>query len=203
VLDTSVLIEAQRQGYYALDRCPGFWDCLAWQLHEGRCRIISEVRKELTKDDEIARWVDATVDGSLIDLAKADGAVVNCYREVTEWVVNRWPDQRRALLESRNSDMTPENFRRRTEPEVARFLAAKCADPWVIAYAKANHLTIVTMETTASQKRWYVVKIPDVCSGMSVNHCTVPQMLETLGVSFSWNPGGGGSYPQSTFPMSV
>jgi Domain of unknown function (DUF4411) len=203
LLDTSVLIEAQRQGYYALQTCPGFWDCLQWHLGEGRCRIITEVRAELTKEDDIVRWLDSTLDGSALPSAMADQAAVNAYRDVAEWVTNEWPEGRRRWLLARNPSVNPDKFRRKTEPEIAKFLGPKCADPWVIAYAKANGVTVVTEETVATAKRWYVVKIPDVCSALSVDCCTVPEMLQALGVSFSWSPRGDGSYPQSPLPMGA
>lgn len=203
LLDTSVLIEAQRRGYYALQTCPGFWDCLAWHLEQGNCHVLKEVRAELTLEDDIVQWVDSTLDGSTLPSAMADPGTVLAYKEVAEWVTKGWLEKKRREMEARSPSYNVDKFRRKTGPEMAKFLAPKCADPWVIAYAKANDVTVVTEETVATAKRYHVVKIPDVCSAVGVQCCTVPEMLQALGASFSWSPLGGGLYPPSQLPLET
>ena len=46
VLDTNVFIGAHRR-YYALDLCPGFWECLTHYCYENRLRSIDRVRDEI------------------------------------------------------------------------------------------------------------------------------------------------------------
>jgi hypothetical protein len=68
--------------------------------------------------------------------------------------------------------------------QAARAEFATVADGWVVAYAKAHGLKVVTHEVYAPniKKR---VKIPNVCVEFSVDYCNTFEMLQELGVKFS------------------
>lgn len=54
LLDTNVLIEA-KNGFYAFDLCPGFWQ---WLKSYPDMRSIQMVKEEITTgDDDLSNWV--------------------------------------------------------------------------------------------------------------------------------------------------
>ena len=46
LLDTNVFIEAHRR-YYALDLCPGFWECLSYHARQRNLSSIDKVQAEI------------------------------------------------------------------------------------------------------------------------------------------------------------
>jgi hypothetical protein len=64
---------------------------------------------------------------------------------------------------------------------------ARAADGWLIAYANVHNLVVVTHEAPAPESR-KEVKIPDVCSQVSVNYVDTFDMLEALDTEFIWKP---------------
>jgi len=62
---------------------------------------------------------------------------------------------------------------------------AKSADPWLVAYAGAHAMTLVTLETPAPLSR-NNVKIPDVCRKFGVLWQNTFGMLDDLCVAFVW-----------------
>ncbi|MDE0502495.1 MAG: DUF4411 family protein, partial [Candidatus Poribacteria bacterium] len=57
LLDADAFIGAHRR-YYALDLCPGFWECLIHYCGENRVRSIDRVRDEiLINSDRLSGWV--------------------------------------------------------------------------------------------------------------------------------------------------
>lgn len=73
-----------------------------------------------------------------------------------------------------------------TFKEQAKQEFASVADGWLVAYAKANKLVVVTHEVfdSATRKR---VKIPNLCNEFSVEYVNTFEMLKSLDVSFNWN----------------
>ena len=62
---------------------------------------------------------------------------------------------------------------------------AQAADPWLVAYAGAYGMTLVTQETSAPLSR-NNVKIPDVCRKFGVPWQNTFEMLKGLGAAFGW-----------------
>jgi len=62
---------------------------------------------------------------------------------------------------------------------------AQAADPWLVAYAGAHGMMLVTQETPEPMSR-KKVKIPDVCRQFGVRWVSTFGMLEDLGVAFGW-----------------
>ncbi len=158
LLDANVLIEAHRR-YYAFDICPGFWDALVLHNTGGRLLSIDRVRNfELAGNDTLADWAAARTPGQFF-AESTDRDIVDSYAEANRWV----------------------NAQARF-PQNARAEFADSVDGWLIAYAKAKGLTLVTQEVPARQGA--KIKIPDVCEAMGVRWLNTFGMLRALGSSF-------------------
>ena len=172
VLDTNVFIEAHRR-YYALDLCPGFWECLLHNCGESQVRSIDRVRKEMvtgsnqTEDanlnpDRLSDWVkQAPAD---LFVSSANPSVTDTYIEMNYWV------------------QTNQQFQPQAKEKFARV-----ADAWVAAYAKVNNRVVVTQEVYSEnvKKR---VPLPNVCQQFGVKYCNTFAMLRRLDVHFDWEP---------------
>lgn len=123
LLDANVFIEAKRR-YYAFDICPGFWDSLVLHHSSGRIGSIDRVRRiELEKGkDDLTVWAESEVPDTFFSLAD-EADVLRWYGEVIAWVQNQ-----------------PQFF-----PE-AKTEFAGSVDGWLIAFAKAKNLILVTDE---------------------------------------------------------
>ncbi|WP_295362481.1 DUF4411 family protein [Arenimonas sp.] len=156
VLDTNVFIQAHRQ-WYRLTFAPGFWGFVLDQHRYGVVTSIDRVRSEIKKGDALYAWVDKTAPRSLFASSKQI-AVGNKYREVINWVM--------------------------TNPKydgAAKSLFATDTDCWVIAYAGAYNLTVVSHEVPSQAKGR--VKIPDVCKHFGIGYRDTFYMLEDLKIS--------------------
>ncbi len=120
-LDANVYIEAHRR-YYAFDIAPGFWDGLIRLAEQQIICSPSLVYQEIMQadyEDKLARWAKVNRDSIFVEI---DDTTQDAYQEI--------------------ADLTSRLY----EPQhVQAFLAG--ADPWVIAYAKAHQLSVVTMES--------------------------------------------------------
>ena len=160
VLDADVLIGAHRR-YYALDLCPGFWECLIHHCGENRVRSIDRVRDEiLINSDRLAGWVkQAPVD---LFVSSADTAVTDTYIDINHWV------------------QTNQQFQLQAKEKFAR-----AADGWVATYAKVNNCVVITQEVfSANVKK--TVPLPNVCQQFGVKYCDTFAMLRDLKVRFDW-----------------
>lgn len=159
ILDANVFIEAHRR-YYAFDLCPGFWRALIHQHEMKRVCSIDRVRDELVPiSDRLRDWVNDDVPETFFK-GTAGRTVADAYRDIVQWVQG--------------------------EPQFT--LAAKAefaavADGWVVAYAAANGLVIVTHEEYAPEAR-NRVPIPNLCVEFGVQHCDTFHMLRDLRVQF-------------------
>jgi len=159
VLDANVFIEAH-QKYYAFDICPGFWLALVRQHAAKRVFSIDKIKAELVAHgDALNKWVTQTA-GNTFFKGTADKSVADVYREMVNWVQGE-------------QQFTPQ----------AKAEFAAVADGWVVAYAKANGLVVVTHEEFAPdvQKK---VPIPNVCLEFDVEYCNTFEMLRELGERF-------------------
>jgi len=161
LVDANVLIEAKNR-YYSFSICPGFWDALAWKAGMGSVGSVDVVKNELASgNDDLAKWVKHAVPTVAIRSTN-DVDAVSWYERVMQWV----------LAEPRFLQAAKDEF-------------ARAADPWLVAYAGAHAMTLVTQETPEPLFR-KKVKIPDVCRQFGVACTNTFQMLEDLGVSFVW-----------------
>ena len=80
LLDANVFITAHRS-YYALNLCPGFWDCLIHYFNAGRILSIDRVWDELVGyGDELSDWVQGAPIGWFAP--SSEETVTDAYREV-------------------------------------------------------------------------------------------------------------------------
>ena len=159
VLDANVFIQAH-QSYYAFDICPGFWDALVRQHEAKRLCSIDRIKDELEAiDDELREWSGDTAPDTFFK-GTADKRVVDAYREIANWVQNEAQFNAEAK---------------------AGFLAG--ADGWLVAFAKAYGMAVVTHEAFAPDaiKR---VPIPNLCVEFKLDYCNTFEMLEELGERF-------------------
>ena len=155
VLDANVFITAHQQ-YYRFDVCPGFWDALVRQHEAQRACSIDKVRDELFElNDELTRWAKRKALESFFK-GTADKAVIDAFRQMVNWVQSQ------------------DQF---TSEAKAEF--ASVADGWVVAYAMANDLTVVTLEEYAADVK-RKVPIPNICLEFKVPYVNTFEMLEAM-----------------------
>jgi hypothetical protein len=158
VLDTNVFIQAHRQ-WYRLSFAPGFWAFLLDQHKKQFLTSIDRVRKEIKSGDKLYDWADKTAPRSLFASSK-EIAVGNKYKEIINWVM--------------------------TNPRydgAAKALFATDTDCWVMAYAYAYGMTVVSHEVSSQAKNR--VKMPDVCKQFNIGYRDTFYMLDDLKISLS------------------
>ncbi len=165
VLDANVFITPHRS-YYPLDLCPGFWDGLTQHFRAGTLLSIDKVRDELLdvnktgneEPDDLYFWTRNSPRNMFV--SSSEQAVVDIYRDVIAWVYSS------------------RQFNIGAKDEFARK-----ADGWLVAYAQAHNLTLVTQEVRNPyiKKR---VPIPNVCHHFNVNFINTFDMLRQLGIRF-------------------
>lgn len=169
LLDTNVLISA-KNSYYSFKLCPGFWDCLIHYSKKERICSIDKVRDEIQKgNDDLVLWVNKLND-FFHDVGK-NKSTSSHYKEIIGWTTH-------------NPNYTTG----------ARDRFARGADPWLIAFAKAKSLTLVTHEKSNlhqekknNSQPIEKIKIPDVCNWYKVNYVNTFRMLHDLDVQFKWS----------------
>jgi hypothetical protein len=167
LIDTSVFVQAYRQ-YYTFKVCPGFWTCLASLHRQGIVCSIDRVFDEICygDEDELSMWAKKTMPKEFF----GDSTTI----EVVRWYgqIQQWAHSQTQFSPAAKSE----------------FADAEEADAWLIAYAGAKNLTLVTQETyNAEIKR--KIPIPNVCKA---NEFRVPviniyDMLERCGITFTWS----------------
>jgi hypothetical protein len=159
VLDANVFIEA-RQKYYSFDICPGFWLALKRQHAEKRVCSIDKIKAELVaQSDDLKNWTKQDAPGTFFK-GTADKSVSDAFRDMVNWVQNE------------------QQFTAEAKAEFS-----SVADGWIVAYAKANGLVVVTHEEYAPDVR-KKVPIPNVCLEFDVEYCNTFAMLRDLNVKF-------------------
>lgn len=159
VLDANDFIQAQNT-YYGFELCPGFWDALLRQHGEKRVCSIDKVKGELIGiSDQLSTWIKQKALATFFK-GTADKKVIDAFRGMVNWV---------------------QNEAQFTADAKAEFSAV--ADGWVVAYAKANGLTVVTQEAYAPESK-KSVKIPNVCVEFDVGYCNTFEMLADLKEQF-------------------
>ncbi|MCY2950923.1 MAG: DUF4411 family protein [Planctomycetota bacterium] len=155
LLDANVFITAFRQ-YYPFDFAPGFWKCLEERAKTGRIQSIDRVKDELLKgNDDLAKWANGSIAEAFA--ATDDPAVITVYSQIMAWA------------------QAQEQFMEAAKAEFAR-----CADGWLVAYAKVHGLIVVTHETFSAEARKRVL-IPNVCKAFGVEYLDTWAMLRGLG----------------------
>ncbi len=55
-----------------------------------------------------------------------------------------------------------------------------CADPWLIAKAKAHNMIVVTHEKSSPESKKRIF-IPDICKECGVEYCSTMDLMRALG----------------------
>lgn len=139
---------------YSDDERAAVWDGLRLLAKDGRLKIIRFVREELAVHyPAILPRLDS--------LPNARCNLTNQIRRVYQEIMARHPK----ITEGWPRDPTYDD-----------------ADPWIVAFAKTNHFTVVTEELSAGQssrkKRTKGMPIPDLCAAESVK-CVKLRRLAT------------------------
>lgn len=159
VLDANTFIEAKDR-YYGFDICPGFWTSLITQYEAKRIVSIDRIRNELVEQtDEITNWINQRAADEFFKKTD-DQAVVDAFQKMVEWVYSE-------------SQFT----------QAAKTEFASVADGWVMAYAYANGLTVVTHEEYAPEVK-RKVPMPNVCVEFDIDYVDTFRMLRDLGEKF-------------------
>lgn len=162
LIDSNVLIEAHRH-YYAFNLCPGFWDSLIWLHGCDRVFSLDKVKNEIAgENDELAGWA--------VDVMPAAGFLSSQEDAVVEWFAKM---QVWAQAQFQYSDAAKEEF-------------ALVADAWLIAYARAHGLTLVTQEQYKPNVKRRI-PIPNVCKAFNVPYANTFEMLTALSIRYGWS----------------
>ena len=175
LLDTNIFIAASR-GYYHFDICPDFWTMLIEQNQNGRVLSIKPVKEEILPKTRKSKKDDVQED----DAPK--------YDRLALWVKNKAP---KSFFADCNDLLVAESYREiiqsvqanRQYLDRAKDEFATVADSWVIAYARAHALTVVTHENNSKDAKKRVL-IPAVCEEFDVPIATLFEMLIDLKIKF-------------------
>jgi len=163
LLDANVFMEAKRR-YYAFDICPGYWDCLVWHQQKGRVESLDRVKQELKRGgDDLWEWAESVMPQACF-ASSDDPSVTAKFAQILSWVQGE-------------AQFFPE----------AKAKFAADTDGWLIAYAKAKSLVLVTHEVLSPDAR-RTVPIPNVCEAFGVPYVDTFDMLRELETRFSWQP---------------
>ncbi len=158
LLDANVFIESAKN-HYAFDIAPKFWESLIAYSKTGRIQSIDRVKTELDRGkDQVADWAEKQFQHAFA--STDDAAVIANFGRLMNWVQGQ----------AQYKDEAKAEF-------------ATVADGWLIAYAMASGLILVTHEQLNLQiKR--KVPIPNVCQAFNVQYINSFEMLRQLGVRF-------------------
>jgi len=158
LLDANTLIDAKNR-YYQMHFCPGFW---VWVLHHSATGTIASVKSidaELRKgNDSLADWAKTN---AAIFLEESDVATQTAFGEIATHVAAQVATMKAGALEE--------------------FL--DCADPWLIAKARAIGATVVTQERLDLKNRKKFL-IPNVCKHFDVPYMDTFELLNQLEAEF-------------------
>jgi len=155
-LDANVLIQAW-QKYYSPELCPDYWDNLIALGKSERIFIPSVVYEEIVKtEDDLSAWLN----NSKIPIRPITESVTKKLQEIYA------ADPKHKLL--------VDNTKRRS-----------LADPWLIAHALDENVTVVTKEEKITQLNSNKIKIPNVCENMGVRWINDFEFVHEIGIRFS------------------
>lgn len=153
VVDANVFIDFSR--YYPPDIAPTFWPQLLERAVAKQWLSIDRVHVEINrKEDWVSRWANDN-DEFFVSTERND--VATEYRRIQEWA-------------------THEDYTQAAQDELGR-----AADGWLVAYAVAEDLRVVTNEVAEPSRRTNV-KIPDVCKEFGVDCVDMLGMMRALGI---------------------
>ncbi len=158
LLDANVFIQAHRF-YYPMDVFPIFWDWLKRENEKESIFSLDMIFDELKiGEDGLADWCNKLNRDNWF-LSSEDEITQNNLSTIADWVLMQ-------------------DYK---ETAKAEFLSV--ADPWLIAKAKTDNMTVVTQEKSDPNSKRKIF-IPDVCMAFDVNFINTVDLLRTLGGKF-------------------
>ena len=162
LIDTSVFIQADK-AYYSFGVCPGFWEGLIALHRQGRVLSIDRVYDEICfgDEDELTNWAKISMPSNFFAKSNAP-EVVKWYGAIQTW-----------------ANAEPQFF-----PAVKAAFADE-TDAWIVAYAGAYNLTVVTGEVYSATVK-NKIPIPNICraKNFQVNCIDIFAMLARLRIQF-------------------
>lgn len=159
VLDTSVFIEAAKN-YYSFDFGTKFWDFLVEKAKENVLMSIDKVLDEINKgkeDEPLRIWCNR--DFINYFYKTIEESILNEYSIIVNWAEDQHSQYNRIAIDE--------------------FMNEDKADAWIVSYAKANNLIVVTNEVynpTIKRK----IPIPNVCKAFEIRYINIFDMLRNL-----------------------
>jgi len=138
-----------------------FWDGLLFYSQNGVLCSIDKVLREIKEGkDALKSWAENDFIDYFFSTKKEN--VIQAYSSIVPWVQNQ----------SQYNQLAKDTF-----------MDEDNADTWVLAFALANELTIVTHEVFDPniKKR---IPIPNVCLEFDIDYCDTFEMLRRLQFSF-------------------
>lgn len=160
ILDTNVFIEASRR-YYSFEFAKPFWTSLCDYGNKGVICSIDKVHDEIKNgDDALKEWAVNDFHSCFQSTQQPD--VLSAYANIVQWA------QGQSQFLQRAKDV---------------FMEDKNADTWVLAFALAKSVKVVTHEVFSpeAQKR---IPIPNVCQAFSIDCCDTFVLLKELKFRF-------------------
>ena len=163
LLDSNFFIQAHRS-IYPLDIVPSFWnktqDLASRGIIVSLDKVKAEIYDNISHEDDLKEWCTAHLDD---DFFESSEQALSNYIRIVQWV---------------NSMSNHFN-----ERAIQDFLETDLADPWLVAHAMKNNLTVVTYEVSQPDRK-NKVKIPEVCNKFGVEYMDTIKMLRELQESF-------------------
>lgn len=159
VVDTNIFIQAHRF-YYPFDVMPSYWQKIKGLFHKGIITSIDKVKDELYEGkDVLYDWCNDNIEK---DCFQDTQSIIADYADVVQWA------------------QSMDNHYKATA--IDTFMQEEKVDAWLVAFAKAHKLTLVTYEVSdpACKKN---IKIPDACIPFGVTSISPIQLLRDLSIT--------------------
>ncbi|MBQ9259197.1 MAG: DUF4411 family protein [Neisseriaceae bacterium] len=156
LLDTNIFLQSKNLEY-RFSFCNDFWQLLIDLHNAGIIFSISSVRNEIFRgNDYLVEWVKTQLPSSFF-LNEHDQETLNRYGDLINWV--------------NNSGLYNPNI-------IKVFANHEHADTWLIAYAAAHQMSIITHETIKRPNRNTKVQIPEAAQVLNVPCVSLYDFLE-------------------------
>lgn len=159
LLDSSCLVQAHR-AHYPMDVFPSFWTRIGAEIAHGKVLVLDKVVKEISRNKDVLwNWLEPQM--TLITAPKSveEEPILVAYGRIMMWSAG-------------NPQYSPQ--------AKEDFAAFEYADPWLVACASAEGLTVVSQEKSAPDSK-REIKLPDACAQFNVRHIDTLSFLREIG----------------------
>ena len=153
VIDSCSLIKPYKT-IYRMNVVPSFWNTMREKILSGEIIICEKVYDEICLNrDTLSSWLKSIVDGTTL-VAHVDPDILNNVSIIVNNVNSHIPPYKVSAISTFNG----------------------CADPFVVATAKALNCSIITEEVSAPDSI-SSIKMPDVCVAEGVPYVNICDYL--------------------------